>query len=135
MSVVAAFFALTLVSHVGSINQHEHFVLSSSADTKKERAPLAEAAPPHTCVRHLAVPLVYRYAPGDPTEWTVDAPDAGLSDCIGTWVLSSYPRGDTFTDTEWYEVRHDLIYLHVLPFSHKSTWSWGGYHISPMEIA
>eukprot|EP00752_Nemacystus_decipiens_P008597 g7676.t1 len=43
------------------------------------------------------------YAPGEPTEWTADTPDALLSDCTGTWVLSSYPLGDTFTDTEWYE--------------------------------
>ena len=54
-------------------------------------------------VRYLAV--VCRYAPGEPTEWTADSPDAALSECTGTWVLSSYPRGDTFTDTEWYEVR------------------------------
>lgn len=50
--------------------------------------------------------LVNRYAPGDPTEWTADTPDIALLDCTGVWVLSSYPRGDTFTDTEYYEVRY-----------------------------
>eukprot|EP00903_Cladosiphon_okamuranus_P015440 g14261.t1 len=43
------------------------------------------------------------YAPGDPTEWTADTPDLSLELCTGSWVLSSYPRGDTFDDTEWYQ--------------------------------
>ncbi|CBN75790.1 expressed unknown protein [Ectocarpus siliculosus] len=61
------------------------------------------------------------YSPTVPTEWTSETPAAGIEDCNGVWVLSSYPLGDSFTDTVWYEAS-DSPQCQTNPAELTSTW-------------
>ncbi|CAM9982588.1 unnamed protein product [Pylaiella littoralis] len=60
------------------------------------------------------------YSPTDPTEWTADISDADIADCNGVWVLSSYPPGDTFEDTVWYEASG--VQCETSPVALPSAW-------------
>lgn len=52
-----------------------------------------------------------RYSLVDPTDHTSDMEDAAIAVCTGLWVISSYPIGENFTDTVWYQASVFLFCL------------------------